>query len=159
MSSIVTTPPVESYFTPLSMLPNVHTSMPVPPFMHSALFAGRLYRSLGLQTRSKISLTLTHSRVWRLGLFSQALNIYTIVLLCVSFLYLLSFLPLFFLTQSITPLHAMYIAACEVTSRLQALENDKFSLASQVSHLSSVNEQLLFELQTSQQLYLTEGFH
>lgn len=53
----------------------------------------------------------------------------------------------------------MYIAACEVTSRLQALENDKFSLASQVSHLSSVNEQLLFELQTSQQLYLTEGFH
>ncbi|KMZ75974.1 hypothetical protein ZOSMA_108G00120 [Zostera marina] len=71
MSSIVTTPPVESYFTPLSMLPNVHTSMPVPPFMHSALFAGRLYRSLGLQTRSKISLTLTHSRVWRSGLFPK----------------------------------------------------------------------------------------
>ncbi|KMZ74424.1 hypothetical protein ZOSMA_129G00160 [Zostera marina] len=55
--------------------------------------------------------------------------------------------------------HAMYVVACETTSRLQTLENDKFSLANQVSHLSSVNEQLLSELRTSQQLYLTKGFH
>lgn len=52
----------------------------------------------------------------------------------------------------------MYVVACETTTRLQTLENNKFSLANQVSNLSSVNEQLLSELQTSQQLYLTEGF-
>ncbi|KMZ66287.1 hypothetical protein ZOSMA_2G03000 [Zostera marina] len=52
----------------------------------------------------------------------------------------------------------MYTVACETSSRLQALENEKLSLANQVSHLSSVNERLLSELQTSQQLYLTEGF-
>ncbi|KMZ70739.1 hypothetical protein ZOSMA_194G00020 [Zostera marina] len=40
MPSIVTTPPMESYFTPLSMLPNTPTSMPVPPFMHSSLSVG-----------------------------------------------------------------------------------------------------------------------
>lgn len=52
----------------------------------------------------------------------------------------------------------MYTVACETTFRLQALENENFSLANQVSHLSSVNERLLSELQICQQLYLTEGF-
>ncbi|KMZ73924.1 hypothetical protein ZOSMA_13G01320 [Zostera marina] len=51
--------------------------------------------------------------------------------------------------NSITTLHAKYVVACETTSRLQALENEKFLLANHVSHLSSVNEQLLSDLQTS----------
>ncbi|KMZ59995.1 hypothetical protein ZOSMA_62G00300 [Zostera marina] len=35
------------------------------------------------------------------------------------------------------PLHAMYVVSCETSSRLQTLENEKFSLANQVSHLLS----------------------
>lgn len=52
----------------------------------------------------------------------------------------------------------MYVVACETTFRLQTLENEKFALANQISHLTSINEQLPIELQTSKQLYLTEGF-
>ncbi|KMZ57575.1 hypothetical protein ZOSMA_84G00120 [Zostera marina] len=37
--------PVESFFSPLSILPQAPSSMPVPPLMSSALSAGRLYRS------------------------------------------------------------------------------------------------------------------
>ncbi|KMZ63660.1 hypothetical protein ZOSMA_3G01420 [Zostera marina] len=127
MSSIVATPPVESYFTLLSMLPNAPTSMPVQPFMHSALSSGRLYRSSSFVRElgaTNAEWNLAHSHPFQslaFGAFSQALN-------------------------STTLLHAMYIASYEATSRLQALENDKFSLTSQVSHLSFMNEQLLSEL-------------
>lgn len=44
----------------------------------------------------------------------------------------------------------MYVVSYETTVRIHTLENEKFSLANQVSHLNSVNEQLLSELQTSQ---------
>ncbi|KMZ60001.1 hypothetical protein ZOSMA_62G00390 [Zostera marina] len=136
----VSTPPAESFFSPISLLPNAPLSMPVPPMMHSVLSASLLYRSPAFLRElgsTNPEWNLAHSHLFQslaFGAFTHALN-------------------------GITPLHTMYIVACETTSRLHALETEMFSLANQVSHLSSVNEQLLSELQTSQQLYLTEGFH
>ncbi|KMZ67216.1 hypothetical protein ZOSMA_271G00140 [Zostera marina] len=130
----ISTPPMESFFSPLSLLPSAPAvSLPILPTMSSALSAGCLYRSQTF-TRELGSTNpewnLAHSHPFQslaFDAFAQALN-------------------------TITPLHAMCIVACETTTQLQVLENDKFSLANQVSHLSSVNEQLLSELQTS-------GFH
>lgn len=148
--------PVESFFSPLSILPQAPSSMPVPPLMSSALSAGRLYRSQAFVRElgsTNPEWNLTHSYPFQsltFAVFSQAMN--------VSFFFFLTPLLLSFILKTITPLHAMYTVACETTFRLQALENENFSLANQVSHLSSVNERLLSELQICQQLYLTEGF-
>ncbi|KMZ63428.1 hypothetical protein ZOSMA_40G00590 [Zostera marina] len=39
------TPPMESFFSPLSLLPNAPSSMSVPSMMNASLSVGRLYRS------------------------------------------------------------------------------------------------------------------
>ncbi|KMZ67486.1 hypothetical protein ZOSMA_267G00400, partial [Zostera marina] len=145
----VSTPPMESFFSPLSLLPSPPSSMLVPAFMSSALSAGRLCQSPTFMRElgsTNPEWNLAHSYPFQslaFGAFCQALN-------APSILYLLFFLIHFlFYSQNVTPFHAMYVVACETTSRLQALENEKFSLANQVFHLSLVNEQLLSELRTS----------
>lgn len=172
----VSTPPAESFFSPISLLPNAPLSMPVPPMMHSVLSASLLYRSPAFLRElgsTNPEWNLAHSHLFQslaFGAFTHALNVSIFPFSFVGFvcspppfsLYLFIYFIYAYcrvLMQGITPLHTMYIVACETTSRLHALETEMFSLANQVSHLSSVNEQLLSELQTSQQLYLTEGFH
>lgn len=77
---IVHTPPMESFFSPLSLLPSAPSSMPVPPMMNVALSAGRLYRSPGILREFRVTnpeWNLAHSYPFQslaFGAFSQTLN-------------------------------------------------------------------------------------
>lgn len=75
------TPPMESFFSPISLFPSVPSSMLVSPMMNAALSVGRLYRSptftrkLG-STNPKWNLAHTYPfQSLAFGAFSQALNV------------------------------------------------------------------------------------